>query len=1099
MDANAKLEAAFLKMLARGIDGEEEKAIKIPTFSDGTDWEAVVFELEINLEKFWKHKSELDIIEYLNGSTQICDIQYIKKADKMIYHALTTASKRESFARKAIMAARHEDAVPKVLRNEGLKLFNMFNAIFLNKGKDQANLPNAQASFFQIKMNKEETAKDYISRVDKAVSDLAILNEKISTNSWRFIMANGLRPEYEKCRSGVSFSEPGYDTVQELKAKILKEENVLNLSSNSKAKTKTEMASVTTDNCAHCNKKGHIKADCFALKKLQKEQKAEKSSHWCDYCNVKGHTTDWCFWNPANAQSSSTTPNGKGKGKPKGKGKGKVSAKGKGKNSKGKGRGSGNFPASYTTDNAHYAQEPWQNWESSVEFEGENSAPDWHEYNFSIFENIKEEKNDNIKKDDDLLKKTQTSNWLKPDFSKKNEYDTLFVIFEKKGEELTAWTQNNLWTQLDFNRCTWDDQLTLATDTRGRPECDYLFTVPELEFKNDSLQRQREERITEIKSKEEKGDKGLWMYLDSGASRSVIREDSPLTQYLYNLSETNGSCNVGNGATLEYLQKGMLTNENEVTVVRDLQYDLYSAVAAAKRGVSCVIDFNSKGENQSFLLCKKSNQLTPLIERKQGILEIPVHLYIDHQNDKGLMATEIKLPMSTVSKFWHGMDRCEFDPEIRSNNTDDLSLFMFDIIKSLSEKQRDYLIHARLAHLPRKAILQLIKDGATGLPYTGKFKELCRPCLEAKQRAENHGKSTIRHPEGKPGEHLHSDLAVLNTPDFGGFKYVLTVVDEITDEVITTLLKTKDAQTTLHACQTIHKLISARNNNVKLKSWQFDRGTEFLNDLFDNWIVKTLGAQQLFSNVEHPWENGRAERSFQSIFNKARAMLNYADLPMGLWGKAVIHAVYLKNRCPSSRLNNLAPLQFRTGEKIDFKRLRVFGCPAQIFVRSKDRDINKLSPRSETGIFLGMSKLGNGYVFRIQRNKKIVEVDSADVKFNETFSDCRDRKGRIIEGGRVLDPELFNIPEPETETVKPAEQNHDEISRFTQKNYYKVIESDDELEIESNPDNSENNEIEININDSEEEFEIEKKNRTKRKTNGKKTKSNEKIKITSKV
>ncbi len=85
--------------------------------------------MEINVEKFWKHKSELDIIEYLNGSTQICDIQYIKKADKMVYHALTTASKRESFARKAIMAARHEDAVPKVLRNEGLKLFNMFNAI----------------------------------------------------------------------------------------------------------------------------------------------------------------------------------------------------------------------------------------------------------------------------------------------------------------------------------------------------------------------------------------------------------------------------------------------------------------------------------------------------------------------------------------------------------------------------------------------------------------------------------------------------------------------------------------------------------------------------------------------------------------------------------------------------------------------------------------------------------------------------------------------------------------------------------------------------------------------------------------------------------
>ncbi len=71
------------------------------------------------------------------------------------------------------------------------------------------------------------------------------------------------------------------------------------------------------------------------------------------------------------------------------------------------------------------------------------------------------------------------------------------------------------------------------------------------------------------------------------------------------------------------------------------------------------------------------------------------------------MATEPEttLSMSTVSKFWYGLDRYQFDPEQRSNNKDELSLFMFDIINSLTEKQRDYLIHARLAHLPRKAIL----------------------------------------------------------------------------------------------------------------------------------------------------------------------------------------------------------------------------------------------------------------------------------------------------------------------------------------------------------------------------------------------------------
>jgi hypothetical protein len=48
-------------------------------------------------------------------------------------------------------------------------------------------------------------------------------------------------------------------------------------------------------------------------------------------------------------------------------------------------------------------------------------------------------------------------------------------------------------------------------------------------------------------------------------------------------------------------------------------------------------------------------------------------------------------------------------------------------------------------------------------PYSGKFKELCKPCFQAKQRAENHGKEHKRHPKGCPGEHLHSDLAVLLT------------------------------------------------------------------------------------------------------------------------------------------------------------------------------------------------------------------------------------------------------------------------------------------------------------------------------------------------
>ena len=125
----------FLDMLSKAKIKEDEdyKSIKIPPFSDGTEWESVVFELEVNLGKIWKHNDEMDIVDYLQGVPQYCDAKYIEKADKIIYYALVTAAKRESFARKKIMASRHADAVPQVQRNQGLKLFNLFQSTFLNK------------------------------------------------------------------------------------------------------------------------------------------------------------------------------------------------------------------------------------------------------------------------------------------------------------------------------------------------------------------------------------------------------------------------------------------------------------------------------------------------------------------------------------------------------------------------------------------------------------------------------------------------------------------------------------------------------------------------------------------------------------------------------------------------------------------------------------------------------------------------------------------------------------------------------------------------------------------------------------------------------
>jgi transposase InsO family protein len=160
-------------------------------------------------------------------------------------------------------------------------------------------------------------------------------------------------------------------------------------------------------------------------------------------------------------------------------------------------------------------------------------------------------------------------------------------------------------------------------------------------------------------------------------------------------------------------------------------------------------------------------------------------------------------------------------------------LYSHDILKQLSERERDFLIHARLGHAPKKTIIKMRTNGTLGLElYTGKYHELCKPCLQSKHRAEPHGKAHPRHPDGKPGEHLHSDLAVMSSADNNGNKYVLTVIDEISNEIVIALLKTKTAEAVCRVSQKIQLLISARTGS-KLLTWQFDRGSEFLNSTFE--------------------------------------------------------------------------------------------------------------------------------------------------------------------------------------------------------------------------------------------------------------------------
>jgi hypothetical protein len=81
-------------------------------------------------------------------------------------------------------------------------------------------------------------------------------------------------------------------------------------------------------------------------------------------------------------------------------------------------------------------------------------------------------------------------------------------------------------------------------------------------------------------------------------------------------------------------------------------------------------------------------------------------------------------------------------------------------------------------------------------------------------------------------------------------------------------------------------------------------------------------------------------------------MLHDSGLPRTLWGEAVRHAVWLKNRTPTKALNGGTPLEAATGKKPNLSRLRAWG--SKVWVKRGHGD--KLSDRVDEGRWIGIDE-----------------------------------------------------------------------------------------------------------------------------------------------
>ncbi|KAI0991852.1 hypothetical protein K3495_g16335, partial [Podosphaera aphanis] len=188
------------------------------------------------------------------------------------------------------------------------------------------------------------------------------------------------------------------------------------------------------------------------------------------------------------------------------------------------------------------------------------------------------------------------------------------------------------------------------------------------------------------------------------------------------------------------------------------------------------------------------------------------------------------------------------------------------------------------------------------------------------------------------GKRLHSDISGIQGMSIRGFKYFLVVVDDATRMYWVSLLKTKETNEVLNLLKQIIATVELQSGN-KVCFMRADNGrSEFGPALID--FLKERGTQfEPCPPYKHSM-NGVAERAIGLLATYARSMLFEARLPHQFWDYAIEHAVWIRNRVPTSALP-FGPAQSSTGkysiphaawhERLPkLHNLRPFGCVANL-------------------------------------------------------------------------------------------------------------------------------------------------------------------------
>jgi len=131
-----------------------------------------------------------------------------------------------------------------------------------------------------------------------------------------------------------------------------------------------------------------------------------------------------------------------------------------------------------------------------------------------------------------------------------------------------------------------------------------------------------------------------------------------------------------------------------------------------------------------------------------------------------------------------------------------------------------------------------------------------------------------------------------------------------------------------------------------------------------------------------PEHNVIAERANRTIMEMVRCMLFYSGSGKEFWGFAVLTAVHIVNRLPSSSRENKTLFESWFGHPPSIGHLRVFGCIAYRHIPSANR--RKVDPRGQRCRIIGYKEERGSRVYRVYNESRKQVLITRDIVFDET-------------------------------------------------------------------------------------------------------------------